>query len=977
MKIEKLLRRLVLIIISVFMTFTVVPVVAAEENEEIISSEESQEISEQSVIQEDEGEIDPAYPADLIDFNVSPSEINLVYGEEEQVVISPNPADAAYKAVFSSTDESVITVSQDGIVKAAGVGTAAIVVKVNNMEKEIPVRVLFTDVAAASQYFYESVYWAVDNNITVGHGGAGKFSPSVSCTREQIVTFLWRLMGEPEPETESDFSDVAKDAWYYKPVTWAYEKFITTGLNDGTGRFGVGQSCSRAMCVTFLYRAAGEPDVETHEVFTDVEEGNYYYDSVSWAASHGITVGLNNGTGRFGVWQDCTRAMIVTFLYRYAQAGITPIQRQYYRVKFVIDGVDYSIPDQIIRRGDKATRPDLPFYIEYRPIRWYTDPDFNNRYNFDNRVLSDLILYGEIQRDEYADATKYSYEVYPIFDSYNRFVYVKTDNPDPESFVLNDKDSRYYNANLVSGGVAQSVYAIYDSDEEMPLFADVVYENKQTRRVKGGYIFSIPECSPDGGELVLQQRVADFTHTYVDYEDCFVDTDIRIQCPHLKDTADILIEKYTDQSKSLFDNLYTVQNFLNSNSVYPLSVNDLSKPNPKRPYPFLTSPWYREHSLNEWYSEMYEEGSLLLEMAYPYLLSSLGFPGVMEEVAKKLEPDCVVEDGPTHDIIFVTFNDKSDWFGGSGRGSENNIVYLQNADKYFRFDGSEDDLYKTGTMEIYRDQLLKYGEESSAQAEEYKDLIAGETFKNTIDSTGGTWIRVGQEGWDFDEGRAFAYVLPKSFGCKALKDAWVDGRYIGEHRAIEYGASFSSHPTSTIVITDFTYTDAKGIERTEAVPFYYNEDENKWFMSGARDQYGSYANIPDEYVLTKEEVESLHVDSRSDLVPETCLIYDGEEYPGTSSLDIPHILEQAAGPSKAAIYNDGSCGYDLEVLDYEYATVHEGFIWSVDRTDGIVFSRDGYFIATPDASGTYVFTCQPAEGATNVTGQVSVRFNAD
>ena len=115
-------------------------------------------------------------------------------------------------------------------------------------------RVLFTDAADENAYFFEPVYLALENNITVGACGAGKFSPNNPCTREQIVTFLWRLAGEPEPQSSSNFSDVKPDAWYYKPVTWASENKITVGLNDGTGRLGVGQKCSRAMIVTFLYR---------------------------------------------------------------------------------------------------------------------------------------------------------------------------------------------------------------------------------------------------------------------------------------------------------------------------------------------------------------------------------------------------------------------------------------------------------------------------------------------------------------------------------------------------------------------------------------------------------------------------------------------------------------------------------------------------------------------------------------------------
>jgi hypothetical protein len=238
--------------------------------------------------------------------------------------VTPESADQT--VTYASSDPSIASVDQSGNVRGIKPGKAVITAStVNGLTDTCEVRVLFTDVADAKQYFYEPVYWAVDNDITVGAGGPGKFSPNAPCTREQIVTFLWRLMDEPEPESYLGFSDVKESDWFYKPISWAASKGITVGLNDGTGRFGVGQPCTREQCVTFLYRTAGSPEVGEHSEFTDVTEDRYFYDSVSWAAVNGITVGLNDGTGRFGVSQKCTRAMIVTFLYRYAMLDEEPV----------------------------------------------------------------------------------------------------------------------------------------------------------------------------------------------------------------------------------------------------------------------------------------------------------------------------------------------------------------------------------------------------------------------------------------------------------------------------------------------------------------------------------------------------------------------------------------------------------------------------------------------------------------------------
>ena len=160
-------------------------------------------------------------------------------------------------------------------------------------------------------YFYEAVKWAVKNGITTGVGN-DLFAPEQPCTRAQIVTFLWRAAGSPEPKgAASGMSDVVSGSYYEKAVAWAIENGITTGTTTTT--FSPDVTCTRAQAVTFLARALKAKAASAAE-FSDVPTGSYFADAVAWAAANGVTEGI--GGGLFGSDNDCTRGQIVTFLYR-------------------------------------------------------------------------------------------------------------------------------------------------------------------------------------------------------------------------------------------------------------------------------------------------------------------------------------------------------------------------------------------------------------------------------------------------------------------------------------------------------------------------------------------------------------------------------------------------------------------------------------------------------------------------------------
>ena len=161
------------------------------------------------------------------------------------------------------------------------------------------------------QYYSDAVTWAVKKGITSGTSDL-MFSPDKPCTRAQAVTFLWRAAGQPKAGSAAGFSDVPAGKYYSEAVAWA----VATGVTSGTSsnRFSPDAPCTRAQIVTFLYRAAGAPAVAPSGSFYDVPTGAYYELPVSWAVANGITTGT--GSGRFSPESTCTRAQIVTFLYR-------------------------------------------------------------------------------------------------------------------------------------------------------------------------------------------------------------------------------------------------------------------------------------------------------------------------------------------------------------------------------------------------------------------------------------------------------------------------------------------------------------------------------------------------------------------------------------------------------------------------------------------------------------------------------------
>jgi len=232
----------------------------------------------------------------------------------------------------------------------------------------------FEDVRDESSYFYKPVYWAKVTEVTTGRSkktenGGKIFDPYATCTRAEIVTYLWRAAGKPSPKaSECKFDDVSSDSYYCKAVQWAYENKITTGRSH-TNNFDPNATCTRREIVTFLWRYAGKPEPKNStSKFTDNQDTSaYYYKAVQWAAEQKISTGTKaSNYTEFDTLGKCTRAMSVTFLYRYCAPDFwdkneATIQYHYWEEKKVL--VEWDAEEEVTKKvsytGCNVCRLDL------------------------------------------------------------------------------------------------------------------------------------------------------------------------------------------------------------------------------------------------------------------------------------------------------------------------------------------------------------------------------------------------------------------------------------------------------------------------------------------------------------------------------------------------------------------------------------------------------------------------------------------
>lgn len=501
-----------------------------------------------------------------------------------------------------------------------------------------------------------------------------------------------------------------------------------------------------------------------------------------------------------------------------------------------------------------------------------------------------------------AALTAYTYEVVPLLEPFNEYFFVRTDDPDPHSFCFADNDSVY-----TEEGKAARISLYEDTFEENDLFADVVYEDEETKRVNGGYIFS--SFNTDGGDIVLQKVAErDYWGDPVKWED----TDIKLTLPKLCDDIDYLIDTYAE-GDTFFEKMDSVQRGFESICLYSGSnirgklVKDsdhwrISALNHTDQSFYILSPYSREGNRR-----------LFATAIYPYRYDSLGFPSVMGTVSTRLDASSSYKWDPySHAHINVTYNGETRTYGGQGNG-EGQGLSEDKITRSFTFDETDAEITLEGSKKL----LDEYSQVEMEDDIPREDALTWEAICNTVGD--GSWAYVSggysylykkdddNSFWADEWGVGNSIYWGGSLGYAS--DVWIDGRFVSVDETYLPGVTFEEIPDRDIILPYTTipelkydkeyvydpetgsyepvYKNVEVTERTGILRYYYNEENNNWTAPDHRifEEMAEAGLIdekyPDMLQLTYDEVMKLGVDRNTNIAPDKGFIYDGSAEPGT------------------------------------------------------------------------------------------------
>ena len=536
---------------------------------------------------------------------------------------------------------------------------------------------------------------------------------------------------------------------------------------------------------------------------------------------------------------------------------------------------------------------------------------------------SDFNSYAKSVRNTRGNAQRvgdYTYEVIPLLSPFNSYFYIKTDNPDPDSFRLIDRVTRYSDTN---GSITPDQTKYYD----------VIYENEKTFRVKGGYIAR--GSSTDGGEIGFQLgEVTGTTNVYnittgettVRKNYKYTDTDAKFMLPELYDVPDYLIATYGDDEKSYFDNLTAIQSGFSSICLYSgvYVLGDLKKSEKVPYYGLSTSPHVDQTFYIQGPYSRTSSKSMLISGLYPCRYDSIGFPSIMSTIAKRLNSAAAVEwSQSAHYLINVTYNGETMSYGGQGYGGgqgiyENQIMYR------YKFDGSSGDLYTDINLDSLKAKIKEYGALTVPEEPTDEPKLTFAEVRKTVGEDGAyvklvliTSIFGGTtDGFTYLYDDGSTSEGSKGFGrIGHFYNAWYDGRYFNKWEYFYPGAEFKDtveKEKASIIIKDPVikfpsdgkeyYYNYKKIEEVENydmatgvwkgfIKFSYNDETKTWVATSIlnsskyRDS-GRYNAMDDQAfidacTITWDEAMAMNIDRNTNKDPEEYYIYDRVTKPGT------------------------------------------------------------------------------------------------
>ena len=530
-------------------------------------------------------------------------------------------------------------------------------------------------------------------------------------------------------------------------------------------------------------------------------------------------------------------------------------------------------------------------------------------------------------------AKGYSYEIIPLLEPFNQYFFVKTDNPDPDSFSFVDKDTKYSDTEGTIAAVETR-------------FGDVSYKDKTTGRVNGGYICS--GSGTDGGTVYLRERVVtgetpvyNLTTGVTTYRKNYSvkDTDIAFKVNALKSEVDYLIDTYAKGKSGFFDKMDAVQSGLSSVCLYSgvYILGDLVKSTTSPYYGLSTSPHVDQNFyIQEPYSRK-DNVPMLMGYLYPFKHDSIGFPSVMASVAQRLDSSSTYQwSSSAHYIVEITYKGTTKSYGGAGSGGGQGI----NKDQVlyrFKFNNASDDAYTKRDLSTLRDRLCEYGK-LTVDSNKGKDLTPL-TWADVRKSVGsGKYVKLILITSIFG-GTASGYTYLYDNGSTSegsqgfvsigyFSNAWFDGRYFNDHEYIYPGATLEDTVEKVqpkLVFKDFktkapddgkdyyyygitqqtswggyygytalsqssNYDPATGTWKGY-ITFVYDKETETWkadILSKLKYKDGSqYVAVDDPdfidaLTLTIDEAKALGVDRNTDKDPDSFLIYDMKTKPGTA-----------------------------------------------------------------------------------------------